>query len=417
VLSASGRSKNHDEPYIEVVCRLIIIKLTGGFMPHLEPTALYDFYKTTPMRNGVLNWYPFGEDSSALEQSGEALSEMLQNKCGRVISFEGEYTGSEKFDYVVVVDSGAITVELLSKYYSYLNERGRLLLAFENPYGLQYFSGKRNPRTDAEYTFWVGESKKEIEIQLEQAGFAAQKWYYPFTDHYFTREIYSESCLPNEFLNHRGHEYITDDYTKQFDERGLWKEVIRGGAFPFLCNSYLVEACISSSDKSCEVDYAAITAYREREKAFITTVRNNQTAEKIAIYPEGKEQLAQTFENHKALCSLGVNVLAVELIDGKLTMARIELPTLWDWMTRKLSEHTLDEKILFYLFDKINDEITKTANSGKCFWEMVPANCFYDETNGELIFFDQEYTWVGVDYRMALVRAIHALLYSFAFKN
>lgn len=386
-------------------------------MPKFTSTQLEHLYKISPMREGLLNWYPFDAGASVLEQTQGALTPLLNSRCENVETFHGEYLGRRKFDYVVAVDVGEVTVELLKQYRSYLKPHGRLLLAFENPYGLQYFAGKRNPRTDCPFQFWSGESKAEVSSRLEQGGFQGQKWYYPFSEHYFTREVYSENYLPNAFLNHRGYEYIGDDFTKEFDERGLWKEVIRGGAFAFLCNSYLVEARVAKEDKPCIVDFAAITAYREKDRAFITTVCSDGAAHKKAIYPKGESRLRRMAENHEDLERLGVAVLPVRFEGGTLTMKRVELPTLWDYWTQKLLEGKLEEKELFSHFDKLRHAIFLAAKNGRCYWEMVPANCFYDSAREEIIFFDQEYYWENTDPDMTLVRAIYALKYSAEFQR
>ena len=388
-------------------------------MSSIISRQLQNFYNVSSMREGIINWYPFESKSTVLESSNAALTRLLLEKCAHVTSFDSEYDGKGKFDYIVCIDPGEITRELLSKYRSYLNANGRLLMAFENPYGLQYVAGKRNPRTGFPFQFWFGESKAEAKIRLKKAGFFGQKWYYPFPNHYFTREVYSENYLPNAFLNHRGSEYIEieDDYPKQFDEHKLWKEIIRGGAFAFLCNSYLVEARAYKEDEPCNVDFAAITAYREREKAFITTVNSDGSARKHAVFPEGLICLNTIAENHRDLKRLGVNVLPMKIDGDCLTMERLNMPTLWDYWTRKLMRDELDEGLLLDHFDRIRDSIYASAREGRCYWEMVPANCFYDIENDNLIFFDQEYYWENIDPDMALVRAIYALKYSAEFQN
>lgn len=386
-------------------------------MGKFTSVQLCNLYKISPMREGILNWYPFEADASVLEQTQGALTPLLKSKCKAVETFEGVYRGPQKFDYVVAIDVGEITTERLKQYHSYLNPHGRLLLVFENPYGLQYFAGKRNQRTDLPFQFWHGESKAEVSNRLEQGGFQGQKWYYPFSGHYFTREVYSENYLPNSFFNHRGYEYIEDDYTKEFDERKLWKEVVRGGAFEFLCNSYLVEARAGKSDKPCIVDFAAITAYREKDKAFVTTVCSDGTAQKKALYPQGRSRLRRMAENHEDMNRLGVKTLSLQYKDATATMKRLDLPTLWDYWTEKLIAGKLDEDILFSHFDRLRHAITLSAKNGRCYWEMVPANCFYDSANDDMIFFDQEYYWEDIDPDMTLVRAIFALRYSSEFQR
>lgn len=386
-------------------------------MANLTSLDLQLFYKKSPMREGVLNWYPFEKNASVLENSDGALTALLQLRCKHVVSFDNGFDNLAKFDYVVSIDPRPITVELLKQYYSFLKPNGRLLLAFENPFGLQYFAGKRNPCTNIPYTFLESENKAQVETRIKAAGFQKQKWYYPFTNHYFTREVYSDNYLPNGVLNNRGGEFLEDDYTKEFDERGMWHEVVQNGGFRFVCHSFLVEACVGSGSIPCNVDFAAITAYREPNKAFVTTIHNDGTVYKKALYPEGLDGLRRLEHNHRELAKLGVPVLPVKLTDNALKMERLFLPTLWDYWVEKLMKGALEESELFFHYDQIRNAIYQAAKSGKCFWELVPANCFYNNENGELIFFDQEYYYENVDPDVALIRAICALQHSVEFQK
>jgi len=386
-------------------------------MPNLNSKLLQNFYKTSPMREGILSWYPFEKGALILESADGVLTDLLRSHSNNVVSFERGYSGSEKFDYVVVIDLNEITVELLKEYRLLLTKHGRLLLAFENPYGLQYFAGKHNSRTNIPFDFKRGESKKEVEIRLKLAGFEGQKWYYPFTNHYFAKEVYSQNYLPNEFFSHRSLVLVEDVDTKIFDERELWADVIKGGAFEFLCNSYLVEARVNKTDKECDVDFAAITAYREPSKALITTIHSDGTAKKRAVFEEGIARLKSLAVNHNELANLGVSVLQAEFKDDYITMKRLELPILWDYWCKKLTEGCLEEDELFRHYDKIREEIKKSVKHGRCYWELVPANCFYDVSNDKIIFFDQEFYWEDIDTDLAMVRAICALTYASEFRS
>lgn len=381
-------------------------------MSNFYTKALKEYYHTKPIRNSILAWYPFYSHASVFEQTDGLLTDWLQTVCERVVSQESAILPEEQFDYAVIVDPEEISVEMLCEYRKLLKKNGKLLLAYENPFGLQYFAGKRNPRTQLPFTFRHGESKKEVWQRLEQAGFAGQKWYYPFPNHYFTKEIYSESYLPNEFLNHRPSDFLEDDYTKVFDERELWREVIRNGAFEFLCNSYFVEARISWEEAACSVDFAAATAYRKRDRAFITTVHNDNTVKKTALYEEGVPRLREMCNTHCYLQSVGVNCMPLKLEGNALVMKRYNLPTLWDWWTQQLSEGKLKKEKLFAQCSYIRDCIYKSSVHGRVYWELVPANCFYDEKTDDVIFFDQEFYWENIDPDVALVRALWLLAWS-----
>ncbi|MCR2806721.1 hypothetical protein [Paenibacillus soyae] len=349
--------------------------------------SLRQYYESSPWKDSVFCWYPF-EDG---------------------------------IPYELVMDAKDFSVEALAAYKNKLGSHGRLLFVYENPFALRYWAGQRTSNTGYPYDTLLGlgnyplPSKAELQSRLRLAGFEGQKWYYPLTDHYFTREVYSENYLPDEFLNQRFVPYVRNDISLQFDERSLYREVIRGGAFEFMCGSYFVEARVCADDPPCIVDYAAITIYREPAKRFATTVRSDGTVRKTPLHPDGRASLARILRNHEELASLGVNVIELKLEDDSLVMPRLNVPTLWDYWAKKLSEGTFDVQEMVAQFDRIREAIMKAAKTGKCFWELVPANCFYDKENDELIFIDQEYYWENASPDIALTRALWALLYSPAF--
>ncbi len=377
------------------------------------------FYEASPMKEGVLCWYPFLAGASVLDLSGGALNRLLRERCGSV-SVEAA-SGGKQFDYVVVMDTWDFSVEALKALYERLNAHGRLLFAYENPFAMRYWSGKRSPKNGLQYDAlfgWDGRvSAAELRMRLERAGFEGQKWYYPLTDHWFAWEVYSENYLPDEYFNQRFLAYIDDDDDLAFDERWLYREVVRNGAFPFLCGAYLVEARACALDEPCPVDYAAVTASRAPSKRFATTVRSDGTVRKTPLHEDGLASLQNTLRNHQDLAALGVNVLEMTLADGELVMPKLDLPTLFDYWAKKLTDGTFDPNELYNHYDRIRDAIYRASANGKCYWELVPANCFYDAESDDLIFFDQEYCWEGVSPDVAVVRALWALKYSLAFRD
>ena len=383
--------------------------------------TLQEFYCSSPMREGVLCWYPFTPSASALDLTGGILKGLLENHCALVINSEA--AAGHQVDYIVVIDPEDFSVEALKALRTNLNPCGRLLLAYENPFALRFWAGKKSPDTGLAYDTLFGRgnsalpSKAELKTRLCLAGFEGQKWYYPLTDHWFTMEVYSENYLPNEYLNQRFVPYIADDEFLQFDERNLYREVIRGGAFEFMCGAYLVEARVGVEVQPCPVDYAAVTAYREPAKRFATTIRNDGTVYKTPLLPEGLESVRRIHQNHEELARLGLDVVPMRIEGGSLVMPRLAFPTLWDYWVTKLSCGVFDEQEAFRHFDRLRDSIMKASASGKCYWELVPANCFFDEENDRIIFFDQEYYWENASPDIALTRAIKSFDYSVAFRN
>ena len=381
---------------------------------------LKEFYRSSPMREGILCWYPFETGKYVLDISDGALAPMLERRKLNVFGKDSQDKPS-KFDYIVLIDPDDFTVDKLKQWQSALSNKGRLLMAFENPFALRYFSGKPSPvskkpfGTITDSGSWPGMA--EMQIRLKKAGFEGQKWYYPLSDHWFATEIYSDNHHPNEFLNQRFLPYVLHDDNILYDERLLYREVIRGGAFKFMCGAYLVEARVTKEDTPCPVDYVAVTSYRQPEKRFATTIWNDGTAQKTPLCPEGRAKMHQLVRNHEDLAKLGINVVEAKIQGDAVVMPLIKLPTLIDYWARKLADGTFVEDEMYRQFDVIKDAIHKSSANGKCYWEMVPANCFYDEANDEYLFFDQEYDWDGVGPEFAVARAIGAVVYSPAIKS
>ncbi len=343
---------------------------------------LKQYYESSPWKGSVFCWYPF-EDG---------------------------------VNYETVMDPDDLSTEALLGYRKKLGPHGRLLLAFENPFGLRYWNGKRSPVTGQSFDSITGRDGSagmaELKIRLAQAGFAGQKWYFPLTDHWFTSEVYSESYMPDELLNQRFTPYMADNEVYQFDETPMYRGIIRNGAFALMCGAYMVEARASALDAACPVDYAAVTAYRAPQSRFATTLRNDGTVRKTPLCPEGQAGIRRIMRINGELSALGVNVLPMRVERGALVMPRVNLPTLWDYWAKKHTRGELAPDEMFGHFDRIRDCIYLAAKNGGCYWELVPANCFFDEKTDELIFFDQEYCWDGVTPDAAVVRALWALKYS-----
>ena len=109
----------------------------------------------------------------------QASSPACSEKCGRNARVPGEVGGfaitSEKFDYIFVIDPHDFSVDALKKLREKLNSHGRLLLAYENPFALRYWSGKSSPVTSLPYSSILGRDgragKSEMQSRLRQAGF------------------------------------------------------------------------------------------------------------------------------------------------------------------------------------------------------------------------------------------------------
>ncbi len=432
--------------------------------PTPEDAGLGVFFHLSPMRQSILNWYPFETGATLLEVGGGmgALTGLFCRRLARVVSVEARQCLAkaahirhgacdnltvvngdichlpggaglpDAYDYIVALDPPALDGAFLSRLAQLLKPHGRLLLAAENRFALRYWCGKKSRETGQPYDGLAGNggllSRRECARRLASAGFAGQKWYSPLTDHWFTDEVYSDAKQPNRFLNTRFSPYVENDDSLQLYEGALYEDAIDGGAFPFLCNAYLVEARARQSDACCDVDYAALTTYRAPDKCFATTVHAGGTVRKTALRPQGVERLAALAHNHAALRARGIPVVETALCGGHIEMPFVPHGTLWDYWQNELREGRFDADAITRMFDRLRDIVLQSSGSapaGTNGWdaalgavqtvaypELVPANCFYDEQADTLLFFDQEYTRENCPASVPLSRALLSLQYS-----
>jgi hypothetical protein len=365
--------------------------------------AFLDFYSNSEMRHGTWAWYRAPADAGR-----DAAPLMI---------LEPADPSEPRLD---------LSTAALAAYREKLGARGRLLIAFENPYSLRYFAGHTAANTGRSFDTLFGRGarplpgKAEMARRLIDAGFeeGAVKWYYPLSDHWLTTEVYSDACLPNEFFGQRLVDYLDDDEGRLYDERPLLRETVRSGTFTLMCPAYIVEARADARDAECPVEYAAVTAYREPAKRFVTSVLSDGTVRKRALHRDGAASLERLVSNHAELRAAGLNLIECAVDGGaELVMSRIPLPTLADYWSGCVRAGNWDAGEVIRLFDRIVRDI-KTASDAtrKAWWELVPANCFYDAAargeEGELLYFDQEYCTAGADPRLAVARSVSGLRYA-----
>lgn len=248
-------------------------------------------YHLSPDRRNLLEWFPFGMDKSLLEIGAGcgALTGLFAEKTKEVTAVElsarrsriiyERYRGRDnieiiagnicrleferKFDFVTLigvleyarsfVKGNDPARQLLERCRVLLKPDGVLFVAIENRFGLKYFAGAREDHSgrsfesiegyqaDAPAETW---SRGEIYALLKDAGFASQRFYYPYPDYKLPVEIFSEDYLPGP-----GHvledapNYDRDRY-RLFSEKLAMLNVIADGKFGFFSNSFLIAASV-----------------------------------------------------------------------------------------------------------------------------------------------------------------------------
>lgn len=297
-----------------------------------EFPVVYHFSK---IRHNILSWYPFGKDCSILEIGAGcgALTGLLCERASRVVSIElshrrakinyerhKKYTNleiivgnmqdielDEKFDYVIVngvleyaisFTSGDTPYEdFLSSLCPYLKDDGRILISIENRLGLKYFAGAPEDHTDNFFLGlqeYVGNetvrtfSKPELISLLEKVGLKEHKFYYPYPDYKFPREIFTEEYLTKDRV---GSDYYSIG-SKRFylyDEAKVAESFAAEGIMEYFMNSFLVEASKSRVQDEINVKYVKYSDDRFPEYRIMTKIEDVDGKRHVVKQPLASE--------------------------------------------------------------------------------------------------------------------------------
>lgn len=421
------------------------------------------FYHHSENRKGILYWYDFNADASVLEIGGgygavtslycekcrevtvtersaeraDLLASRLQG-CDNVTVLSGDFfdegiqraLGDKKFDYIVLLG----LLELQKEPVSYLQNlkkwllpTGKILLAVDNPYGAHFLAGGTDHLGRAKAFEMVNGwgrqhfTRKQLIEVVESAGFAAWKVFYPVPDYHFTQVVYSDEYLPQSKLSERIVPFYRDNSTLVADERKILDAAVANGAFPFVANSFLVEC--SMDEKVSSVNYAAVTLERNEKQSCITKIYSDKSVSKEAVHREGIPNIERVAANITDLRAHGIETVECKYEDGVIKMPFCEavlLSSILDDFIAKGKEtfialfEALYENILrsseVVDFDKnsLLTEENQNWNWGpilkKCYFEMIPMNCFYD--NSRFIYFDQEFVKDNFPAKYTLYRAL-----------
>ncbi len=244
-------------------------------------------YHLSPIRQNIINWYPFNKNSSCLEIGGgcgaitgslcESLNEVKVvelSKRRSTINFErnkthnnleiivgnfNDITFNQKFDYITLIGvleyAGSFTFcpnpynKFLENIKSHLKSTGKLIIAIENRYGLKYFAGAKEDHTGKVFDGITGYrdtnhvrtfGKVELENLLTDSGYPEQQFYYPHPDYKMPMEIYSQDWLPSDVKPlFNAPNFDTERY-ELFNEGHAFQGIIKNGQYEFFANSFLV---------------------------------------------------------------------------------------------------------------------------------------------------------------------------------
>jgi len=271
-------------------------------------------YHLSPVRENILNWYPFKEGSTILDLGAGpgAVTGLLCRRLKRVVCVElskrraeinalrhedcdnleimvgnlNDMTFGEKFDYVLL--NGVFEYAMsftegedpygtfLGRCRDLLTEDGRLLIAIENRLGLKYFAGAPEDHTDAYMDGLKGYpgnrsvrtfSKSEWEALADRCGLGYRRFYYPWPDYKFPSEIFTDETLAPERFAREMRNYTRHRFAL-FPEADMAQSLCREGVMAHFANSFLLELSRVPLTEKGQVLYAKLN--RDRRDAFAT---------------------------------------------------------------------------------------------------------------------------------------------------
>jgi cytidyltransferase-like protein len=385
---------------------------------------------------GLLAWYPIPEKSHMLflGEDMDALAEYYRTRgCTVEIEFGMENADGRKYDVILLHMEAKSKQECILQIEickSHLAPGGHLFIAMENRYGLRYFCGDQDPYTNRIFDgiedyqrlleqdlsqlsgrLW---SKAEMEECIVTAGFFHYKCYSILPGLEMPQQIYAEDYLPQEEMDKRYTPYYHHPKTVFLQENMLYGGIIQNGMFHMMANAYLMDCTIDGDlGNVCSVTTALDRGVR---LATATILKEDNTVEKKALFPEGKENICHLVENTARLQEQGISVVPVE---ANATGDGVIMPYIHEELAqtylRRLFMEDLD--VFFVEMDRFVAQIKASSYEvpgdnpelvpyyRRVYIDLQPNNCFHTK-EGKYLFFDQEFCEENFPLGVPIVRAV-----------
>lgn len=402
------------------------------------------------VRENVLNWYLFKNDSTILELNANygEITGLLCKNAKKVVSIEaskkyskiiekrhdnkenleliiGNYQNielKEKFNYIVIIGIIDNLEQMIEYSKKYLKEDGIILLAVNNQFGLKAWI-TMNENANIINNKKTAVSREKLEEIIKGMNY---KYYYPLPDYKLPNIIYTENSMPTISNIYRDLTY--KDENVNFKEVDAYYQIINNNREDFkrFANSFLLE--ISNNEiKENDIKFISFSNIRKDEYR-IQTIVKNQVVEKTAVNEKSIKHIEKVKNNIETLKKLKINTLDSYEKD-KILSRYVEAKTLGDKLIKILEEKGKEEFIKQieeyreFLKDKL--EITKEIEKNiftkykiECdenlinnvtfvkygLWDLIFQNCFI--IDNEWFFYDQEWQEENVPVEYILYRAI-----------
>lgn len=281
----------------------------SGVRPEeLERVSFPVLYHLSRARENILSWYPFRAEASCLEIGSGcgAITGLLCSRMRQVVSVElskrraeinyarhercgnleirvgnlNDMQFAEGFDYVVL--NGAFEYAMsftegddpygtfLRRVRAFLKPDGVLLVAIENRLGLKYFAGAPEDHTNGYFDGIRGYgdnravrtfSRAEWEALMRRCGLNYYKFYYPYPDYKFPREIFTDESLREQKYGRPAWNF-TKYRMALFEESRLAETLSAEGVMAQFANSFLIEMSAVPLEREHSVRYAKLSTDR-----------------------------------------------------------------------------------------------------------------------------------------------------------
>ena len=405
---------------------------------------------------GALVWYNFRQDSRILyiysRQSDEAVLELLESKgkvddCSVEQLLNNQIVGNA-YDYIVgidVIEESRYPQKLLNICHGLLKPEGRLVIGTENRYAIKYICGDRDPYTnhnfdgienyrrlsDADRDSIAGRcySMSELKLMLSQAGFENDKFYSVMPSLQETQLVYAEGYEPVEELAMRYFPLYNYPDSVFLEEQYLYTDLIKNGMFHKMANAYIIECSIDGQFDN--TIHATISLDRGHDNALVTSICEHggvRNVLKKAVYKEGIHKLKEMQDNLNDLHVRGINVVDSSVENNTFVMPYVDAPVAMNELKAIAKK---DKNAFLKAMDDMYELILnssehtgvlseKDRNSAdgrdvgpvlaRGYIDMVPLNCFYDESakdaKSRFIYYDQEFYWENCPAKAVMYRSI-----------
>lgn len=423
-----------------------------------EPT-LENILTLSEIRENILSWYPFKENTSILE-IGANLGEitgLFCQKAKKVVAIEESKTKAEiiakrhqnkqnleimvgdlnnikieeKFDYIILIgyleNKKVDFKQTLKIAKSLLAENGTILLALDNKLGMKYFS-----KTDSTgITISNPVNKQFINLNkiyeyLKELDLSNIKTYYPMPDYKLTNVIFTDQRPLSKNDLSRNVTYNNNDTILFFDENTAYRELldIKENISKNFVNSYLLE--ITNKEINNKIKFISFSNMRKHEYK-IKTIMDDEYVYKYPSNNESKKHIEETKENIEIIKESNLKTLddynengIISKFSKEKTLDEIiielfknnqkdEAIDLMKRFKNEIKEKLKPGDIKNNVFDKYEIKYNKEDLLSMYFvkdglWDLIFQNCFF--INQEFYFYDQEWKEENLPIDFIMYRAV-----------